>query len=161
MNYQNCGFLEHFKSWNQLKCKLLGFEFQVQLTCFDLDVLSLRKAWIEVAHRRVPNRRFRYNRPVLDAGIYLGGTYGGFHGCTQLDWRESQSKAIHSGKWCEQLGVLLEQQLRSRKSSLALWTLHLLEHLTRAAFYWSKRLLWQVFNQQFTQKHREPQNNLN
>ena len=56
----------------------------MQLTYFDLDVLSLRKAWIEVAHRRVPIRRFRYNQPVLDAGIRLGGTYGGFHERTQL-----------------------------------------------------------------------------
>ena len=84
MNYQNCGFLEHFKSWNQLRRKLSGIEFRVKLTYFYLDVLSLRKAWIEVAHRRVPNRGFRYNRRVLDAGIRLGGTYGGFHRRTQL-----------------------------------------------------------------------------
>ena len=63
----------------------LGFKLQVQLTCFDFDFLSL---WVGLdvagSPRRVPSRWFRYNLPILDAGICLGGTYGGFHGCTQL-----------------------------------------------------------------------------
>ena len=67
-----------------LTASFLGFEFEMQLPCFDLVVLSLRKAWIEVAHRRVPIRRFRYNRSVLEVGIRLEETYGGFHGRTQL-----------------------------------------------------------------------------
>ena len=98
-----------------LTASFLGFEFEVKLTCLFLDVLSLREVWIRLAHRRVPNRKFRYNQPILDARICLGGTYGGFHGCTQLGWRESQPKAIHTEKWCKQLGVLLQQQFRSSR----------------------------------------------